>query len=87
MFYEIQIDWNKTIILPMDKHTTAAVDAVFGTAMSVFRREYESGIGEGLTHDKDWKPVITVIRTEEFLARRNRSSEIAAKREAEKQGA
>jgi hypothetical protein len=69
MFFKIQIDWNKYIVLPVDKDTAPSMLKIFGEADSVWQSIYERSVGgEGLIPSKDWKPTVTVIRADEFVS-------------------
>ena len=66
MFYKIQVDWNKYIVLHMNKDTAAAVDLIFGNSGSVYSGDYERNIGSGMVKADDWRPSVSVIRGDEF---------------------
>jgi|GEM_PF-3248850 len=66
MYYKIQIDWNKCIILPMNKDTAAAVNLMFGDVTLIYSGDYERDIGSGLVNANDWRPAISVLREDEF---------------------
>ena len=83
MFYKIQVDWNKYIVLHMNKDTAEAVDLVFGNSNAVFKRDYERDIGDGLVNATDWQPVVSVIRADELKTMKDIGEKITEFRDSQ----
>lgn len=66
MYFKIQIDWNKYIVLPMNKNTAESINDIFGNSETVWRLEYDRTLGQGLVRSADWKPTVTVMRADEY---------------------
>ena len=66
MYFKIQIDWNKYIVLHMNKNTAESIQEIFGNPDYVWKLEYDRTLGQGLIKSQDWKPTVTLMRADEF---------------------
>ena len=66
MYFKIQIDWNKFIVLHMNKTTAESVDTIFGDFNNVWKLEYDRTLGQGLIKSQDWKPTVTLMRADDI---------------------
>jgi len=69
MYFKIQIDWNKYIVLPMNKNTAESIQSVFGDPDNVWELEYDRTrgiVGQGLVPASNWKPNVTLMRGDEY---------------------
>lgn len=83
MYFKIQIDWNKYIVLHMNKNTAESIQSVFGDFDNVWALEYDRTLGQGLIPASDWKPNVTLMRADEYRELMETGERILKNRESE----